>query len=145
MLARRNTARLLAAGGVEAGSAHYPVIVAVHALWIAAIFYSVPPDADVNWLLLLIFLLLQAGRVWVIASLGRYWTTRIITIPGQPLVKRGPYRLLRHPNYVIVTAEIACLPLAFGAWQIAVYFTVANCLILGWRIRTEDRVLASRR
>ncbi|MEX2615820.1 MAG: isoprenylcysteine carboxylmethyltransferase family protein [Alphaproteobacteria bacterium] len=144
-LARRNTVRLLAAGGIEAGAAHYPVIVLFHAAWLVANFIFLPADSAANGLLLAVFCLLQAGRVWVIASLGRYWTTRIITLPGQPLAARGPYRLMRHPNYAIVALEIACLPLIFGAWHIAILFTVANLLILAWRIRVEDRTLAPRR
>ncbi len=145
LLARRNTARLIAAGGVESGAAHYPLIVAIHTMWLVAIFLAIPPETGASLPMLLIFLALQAGRVWVIASLGKYWTTRIISIPGEPLIKRGPYRLMRHPNYAIVAAEIACLPAAFGAWQIAIYFSIANCLVLAWRIRAENKVLASRR
>jgi len=87
---------------------------------------------------------LQGLRVWVLATLGRYWTTRIITLPGAPLVRRGPYRWLRHPNYVVVAGEIAVLPLAFGAWQIAVVFSLANALVLWIRIRSEERALATR-
>lgn len=142
--ARRNTARLLAAGGREVGAGHYPFLVALHAGWLAALWFFVPADAPVSWPLLVVFALLQVGRLWVIASLGHHWTTRIVTLPGAPLVGRGPYRFLRHPNYVVVAAEILVLPLAFGAWQIALGFSAANGALLAWRIRVEDAALAER-
>jgi methyltransferase len=142
--AGRNTARLLAQGGVEHGRRHYPLIVALHAGWLAALALLVPPDTPGQWPWLALFAALQAARVWVIASLGPYWTTRVITLPGAPLVRRGPYRFLRHPNYCVVAAEIAVLPLAFGAWQIALAFSVLNALVLAHRIRVEQAALASR-
>lgn len=142
--AGRNTARLLAQGGVEHGRRHYPLIVALHAGWLAALALLVPPDTQGQWPWLALFAALQAARVWVIASLGPYWTTRIITLPGAPLVRRGPYRFLRHPNYWVVAAEIAVLPLAFGAWQIALAFSVLNALVLAHRIQVEQAALASR-
>ena len=143
--ARRNTRRLLAEGGIELGSGQYTLIVATHIAWLAALFFTVPPEASVSWGLLGLYGLLQAGRLWVIASLGRYWTTRLITLPQAPLIRRGPYRLCRHPNYAIVVAEIAVLPLAFGAWWIALVFTVINGCLLAWRIHMEDAALAVRR
>ena len=94
-----------------------------------------------NLWLLGLFVVLQAGRLWVIASLGRFWTTRIVTLANTPLVRHGPYRFLRHPNYAIVVAEIAVLPLAFGAWQIALGFTLANLPLLAYRIRIENAAL----
>ena len=90
-------------------------------------------------------MLLQLARAWVLVSLGQFWTTRIITAPGLPLVRRGPYRYLRHPNYVIVVAEIAILPLIFSAWWIALAFSVLNGILLVHRVRIENRVLAERR
>jgi len=143
-LARRNTRALLAAGAVERGSGHYPLIVAVHAGWLAAIVLAVPDTAQVSWPLIGVYLALQLLRVWVLASLGRFWTTRIITLPGAPLVRRGPYRFIRHPNYLLVAAEIAVLPLAFGAWQVAALFSVLNAAVLAWRIRRENEALAER-
>jgi methyltransferase len=89
--------------------------------------------------------LLQAGRLWVLRTLGRYWTTRIITVPSAPLVMSGPYRFVRHPNYVVVVCEIALLPLVFDGWEIALVFSVLNAALLHVRIRTEDSVLASRK
>ncbi len=144
-LSRRNERRLLAAGGHEVGAGHYPLIVLLHAAWLAALFFAIPRDAPVSWALLGLFLLLQGLRLWVIASLGPYWTARIVTLPGAPLSRRGPYRWLRHPNYLIVAAEIALLPLAFGAWGISVLFSLANGGLLAWRIRIENRVLEERR
>lgn len=99
----------------------------------------------VNIVWLSFFLLLQGARVWVMLSLGRYWTTRIITVPGAPVVRRGPYRFCRHPNYVIVVGEIAVLPLAFGAWEIALIFSLLNGALLFHRIRVEDSALETRR
>jgi methyltransferase len=95
--------------------------------------------------LLAVFVLLQGLRVWVLASLGRFWTTRVITLPGAPLVRRGPYRWFRHPNYLVVAGEILVLPLAFGAWEIAVIFSLANAAILTLRVRCEERALSPRR
>ena len=141
----RNTRRLLAEGARIVGDGHYPLLVAVHAGWLAALWMFVPRDAEVNIPLLAFFLVLQAARLWIILSLGPYWTTRIVTLPGRPLVRRGPYRWVRHPNYLLVSAEIAVLPLAFGAWEIALVFSLLNAAALTVRIRAEDRALAGRR
>ena len=89
-------------------------------------------------------MLVQPLRIWIIASLGPYWTTRIITVPGEPLVRRGPYRFFRHPNYIVVCAEIGVLPLAFGAVEIAIVFSILNAALLSWRIRVEERALQGR-
>jgi len=145
VLANRNTAALKARGAVEIGAAHYPLIVALHAAWLAAIFWFLPQPPTVSWPLLAVFLVLQALRVWVLATLGPYWTTRIITLPGAPLVKRGPYRFLRHPNYLVVAGEIAVLPLVFGEIAVAIVFALANAAVLFWRIRQEETALAARR
>lgn len=143
--ARANAVALKARGGVEVGAGHYPLLVAFHVAWLAALILFVPGDAPVNFALLALFAALTAGRAWILATLGRYWTTRVITIPGEPLVRRGPYRFLRHPNYLMVAGEIAVLPLVFGAWEIALLFTALNLPLLAWRIRIEDRALAERR
>ena len=143
--ARRNTKRLLAAGGVEAGAGHYPLLVLVHVAWLATLAVVASGPVAPNWWLLGFYLLLQLGRFWVIASLGPYWTTRIVTVPGEPLVQRGPYRFFKHPNYLIVAAEIAVLPLAFGAWKTAIVFSLLNAGVLAFRIRVEDRAIAERR
>jgi methyltransferase len=143
--AQSNTRRLLASGAVEHGRSHYPLIVALHALWIAALLVAVPRYASPDMILLGLFGLLQIARVWVIASLGRYWTTRILTLPSAPLVRRGPYRFIRHPNYLVVALEIPVLSGAFHAWWLALGFGLANLAILSWRIRTENLALAPRR
>ena len=144
LYARRNTARLLAAGGSEAGAGHYPLFILLHAGWLVALFVAVPAEVGILWPLIGVFAGLQLGRVWVIASLGRYWTTRIITVEGAPLVRRGQFKFLRHPNYAIVTCELAVLPLAFGAWWIAGAVTVLNAALLAHRIRIENAALAER-
>lgn len=142
---RRNEARLRAAGGIEHGAGHYPLIVALHAAWLAALWLGIPADAPVSWWFFGGFVAAQLARAWILVTLGRWWTTRIITVPGAPLVRRGPYRLLRHPNYAVVIAEIALLPLAFGAWRIALVFSLLNALLLVWRIRVEENAIADRR
>jgi methyltransferase len=120
-------------------------MVALHIAWLLAILLTVPSEAGVSVPLLIVFAILQGLRLWVLLSLGRYWTTRVITVPGAPLVRRGPYRFLRHPNYVVVAAEIAVLPLAFRAWAVATVFSALNAALLAWRISLEDQVLAPRR
>jgi methyltransferase len=141
----RNTRRLLARGGVETGAAQYPLIVLLHAAWLVSMAVLIPPATPPNWALLALYVLLQPLRFWTITTLGEYWTTRIITLPGAPLVRRGPYRFFRHPNYIVVCAEIAILPLAFGATEIAIIFSILNASLLSWRIRVEERTLAARR
>jgi methyltransferase len=143
--AERNTAALLARGAIEVGRRHYPLIVLLHASWLVAMVLALPFPPRIFWLCLSAVLALQAARVWVIASLGPYWTTRIITLDTAPLVRRGPYRFVRHPSYLIVALEIAALPLAFGEFWVALIFSLANVAILSWRIRQEDQALSSRR
>jgi methyltransferase len=145
VVAQRNTKRLLQEGGREVGARHYPLFVLLHGGWLLAMFLLVPSNAPASLPLLAAFVVLQLLRVWIVATLGRFWTTRIITVPGAPLVRRGPYRFLRHPNYVVVIGEIALLPLAFGAWQIALLFSLLNLKLLWHRIRVEDAALAARR
>jgi methyltransferase len=140
-----NSARLRRLGAVEADAGGYPLYVLLHAGWLTSLAVFVPATTPPYWPLIGVFALLQLGRIWVIASLGRYWTTRIITLPDAPLVRTGPFRYLRHPNYLLVVAEIAVLPLAFGAVAIAVIFSTLNLLLIARRIRIEERVLAPRR
>lgn len=142
--ARRNEGRLRQRGGVEVGAAHYPLFIVLHGSWLIVLALAVPWDAPVSWPLIAAFLVLQAGRVWVIASLGPYWTTRIITVPGAPLVRSGPYRWLKHPNYLVVALEIPLLPLVAGQVWLAVGFGIANLALLAWRIRVENGALADR-
>lgn len=144
VLAQRNTKRLLARGAVEVGAGHYPLMVAMHSAWLISLVVFIPFDAAPNIPLLVVFGLLQLGRVWVIASLGPYWTTRIITLPDAPLVQKGPYRFVKHPNYWVVAGELAVLPLAFGSVALAVIFTLLNGLVLFIRISAENQALSVR-
>ena len=143
VLARRNTRGLLQRGGIEIASRHYPAIVACHALWLASLWLlGWQRPVALGWLAL--FVLLQLMRGWVLLTLRARWTTRIIVVPGETLVRRGPYRWLRHPNYAVVVGEIAVLPLAFGLPAVAVLFTLANAFVLSVRIRAENRALGGR-
>ncbi len=139
-LAGRNTRRLLAKGGREIGARHYPLLVLLHAAWLAGL-WALAWDRPVRWPWLAAFAVLQALRVWAIASLGERWTTRLVVLPGAPLVRRGPYRFLPHPNYMVVAAEIAVLPLAFGLGLYAAAFSLANAAVLAIRLRAETRAL----
>jgi methyltransferase len=143
--ARSNTARLRRLGAVEADAGGYPLFVLLHVGWLTSLALFVPAETPPNWLLIGLFALLQLGRIWVLVSLGRYWTTRIITLPDAPLVQTGPFRYLRHPNYLLVAVEIAVLPLAFGAVAVAATFSALNLMLLARRIRLEERVLTPRR
>jgi methyltransferase len=143
--AGRNTARLRRRGAVEADAEGYPLFILLHAGWLVSLALFVPANASPNWFLIGCFALLQFGRIWVILSLGGYWTTRLVNLPSAPLVRTGPFRYIRHPNYLLVIAEVAILPLAFGAFAIAATFSVLNLLLIARRIRIEDRILAPRR
>lgn len=142
LLARRNTAVLLAEGAIEHGGRHYPAIVALHVAWLVVLAVGAPGPVSVSWVL--VFLALQLGRLWVLATLGRYWTTRIIRQPGAPLMATGPYRYVRHPNYLIVALEVPVLPMALGMPIAAACFGAANLAVLWWRIRVEERALGLR-
>ena len=142
--ANRNTRALLLRGGIEVGREHYPLFVLLHAAWLLAIVLALPQPAPINWIALTGYVALEALRLWTMLSLGSYWTTRIINLPDAPLVRRGPYRFVRHPNYMIVTGEIALLPLVFGEVWVTVVFSSLNGALLYWRIRTEDSALAPR-
>lgn len=145
VLARRNTRRLLVQGAHEVGAAHYPLIVALHAAWLLGLWYlavyRVPAGQSVNLFWLLLFVVLQLARVWVIASLGGRWTTRIIILPGATLVRRGPYRFLSHPNYWVVAGELLVLPLVFGLVWYGLVFTLLNATVMWIRIRAEAAAL----
>jgi methyltransferase len=143
--ANRNTRRLLARGAVEVGARHYPLFVALHAGWLLAIATTVDPETPINWFWAAGYGLVQAARFWVMFSLGKYFTTRIITLPGAALVRRGPYRYIAHPNYAVVVAEIIALPMIFGAVWIALVFSVLNAALLFHRIRVESAALGPRR
>ncbi len=143
VLSRRNTERLLAQGAREAAPGHYPLIVALHAAWLVGLWYLAVwhGDVGVSWGWLAVFVVLQGLRVWVIATLGPRWTTRIIVLSGAPLVREGPYRFVSHPNYGIVAAEILVLPLCFGLVWYGIVFAGLNALVLWIRIRAEEAAL----
>jgi len=132
--------RLLASGAREYGASHYPLIVAVHALWLIGLWW-LAPDRPIDGFWLGLFVLIEIARIWVLATLGRRWTTRIIVLPNAPLVRRGPYRFVNHPNYLVVVGEIAVLPLVFGLWRIALIFTLLNAAVIAIRIREENHAL----
>ena len=140
-LARRNHRALLARGAVEVGQAHYPAMVALHAGWLLALPATIDPRTAVSLPLLAVFMLLECGRVWVIATLGSRWTTRVVVLPGAAPIRSGPYRYVRHPNYVIVCGELAVVPLMFGAWTLAATASVLNLLVLRARLRVENAAL----
>ena len=129
----------------EFGSRHYPLFIILHGGWLLALLFGVAGTAEINIPILGVFGLLLFGRLWVILTLGPYWTTRIISSTEFPLIRNGPYRFLRHPNYWIVTGEVFVLPVSFGAWQIAVIFSVLNAALLRWRVQIENEALALRK
>ncbi len=140
VLARRNTSGLMRRGGIEIAPQHYPAIIACHTLWLASLWlFGWSKPVALGWLAL--FVVLQAMRGWVLATLGARWTTRIVVIPGETLVARGPYRWLKHPNYAVVVAEIVVLPLALGLPFVALVFSVVNAGVLFIRIRAENAAL----
>ncbi|MEJ7872401.1 MAG: isoprenylcysteine carboxylmethyltransferase family protein [Rubrobacteraceae bacterium] len=146
VLARRNERRARARGAVERGRGHYPFIVALHTLWLVSTLVEGilrGPELPVFWPVpLALFLLVQPLRYWALFSLGESWNTKILVVPGAKPVRRGPYRYLNHPNYVVVVVEILSFPLIFGAWVTALVVTVLNAAVLYVRIREENRALA---
>ncbi len=140
VLAQRNTAALMARGAREAAPGHYPLIVALHASWLAVLWiWGASQPVHLGWLA--VFLVLQVLRVWTLATLGPRWTTRIIVLPGADLVRTGPYRFVSHPNYVVVIGEIAVLPLCLGLPWVALAFSALNAAVLTVRIRAESAAL----
>lgn len=138
--AHRNTRRLVAGGASEVAPEHYPLIVALHAAWLGGLWlFAWDGQIDIFWLW--VFALLQAMRFWVLATMGRRWTTRIIIVPGEALVSTGPYRFLSHPNYAVVIGEIAVLPLVFGMPVYALIFSLLNAVVMSIRIAAENRAL----
>jgi len=143
VIAASNTRHSRARGAVEIGRGHYPAMVTLHAAWLLTLWLTAG-GRPVNLPLLGVFVVLQGLRVWVLATLGRRWTTRIIVLPGAPLVTAGPFRFLRHPNYCVVVGEIAILPLVFGLYWVAIVFSLLNAAMLVVRIRSEAGVLYGR-
>lgn len=143
-LARRNQNALMQRGAIEAAREHYPFLVALHASWLACLWwFGARQPVLGGWLA--VFLLLQVLRVWTLATLGRRWTTRIIILPGAALVRAGPYRFVNHPNYIVVIGEIAVLPLCLGLPWLALLFSLANGVLLTVRIRAENGALRQSR
>ena len=146
VLARGNERKTRARGAVERGRVHYSSIVALHVLWLVSTLVEGllrGPDFPPYWPVpLALFLLVQPLRYWAVFSLGENWNTKILIVPGAKLVRRGPYRYLSHPNYVVVVVEILVFPLIFGAWVTALVFTALNAVVLYVRIREENRALA---
>lgn len=144
-LSRRNERRARTRGAVERGAGHYKPIVAAHTSWLISTFVEGAlrgPDFPAFWPIpLALFLLVQPVRYWAIFSLGENWNTRILVVPGAKLVRRGPYRYVKHPNYVVVIVEILAFPLIFGAWITALVFSILNALLLHVRIKEENRAL----
>jgi methyltransferase len=140
LIANRNTRKLLEEGGFEAAPRHYPLIVALHAAWLGGL-WLMAWDRPVNPGWLAVFAVLQILRGWVLLTLGSRWTTRIIVVPGEALVRKGPYRLMSHPNYAVVVGEIAVLPLALGLPWYALVFSLLNGAVLAVRIRAENAAL----
>jgi methyltransferase len=141
----RNTRRLLDKGAQEFGREYYPVVAVSHLAWIAALFLLVPAAADVIWPLLWVYLLVQILRYWVIGTLGRYWTHRILSLNSDPVVATGPYKFLRHPNYLVTMIETPLLPLCFGAIEVAVVMSPIWAAVLYYKIILEDHALSERR
>jgi methyltransferase len=144
VIARRNTAALMARGAVEHGANHYPVMVLLHASWLAGLWWF-GWNASVIWPLMYVYIALQAFRIWILATLGSRWSTRILTIPNENLVVRGPYRFVRHPNYILVLLEVPLLPLALGLDGFALLYGLLNIAMLAWRMRVEETALSPAR
>jgi methyltransferase len=140
--AKQNERRLFAAGGVEYGRSHLPLIVLLHATWMAGM-WVLAYDRTVDPVFLALVIVLQLARFWVLITLGRRWTIRIIAVPGERLIASGPYRYLRHPNYAVVSGEIAAVPLALGLPIYALVFSALNALVLAIRIPAENAALAA--
>jgi methyltransferase len=139
-LARWNTNRLLKQGAREEAAGHYPLIVALHVAWLGGL-WLLAWNRPIHSLWLALFAVVQLLRFWVLATLRERWTTRILILPGAPLITTGPYRYLKHPNYVVVAAEIAILPLAFGLAWYALAFSILNAGVLYVRINAENTAL----
>lgn len=139
-IAKKNTAALLEKGAVEYGAWHYPFMVTLHSFWVAALLLAGHVEV-INFLWLAIFAILQFFRLWILTSLGERWTTRIIVL-DEPLVLAGPFKYFKHPNYMLVVAEIFVAPMVLGLWQMAIVFSVLNAAMLFVRIREEEKALA---
>ncbi len=147
-VARRNLVWARARGGVETGAGHYPVMVALHtALLLGCLVEVFVADRPflpwLGWPMLALLVAAHALRWWCIRTLGPQWNTRVVRVPGMPLVSGGPYRWFRHPNYVAVVVEGVALPLVHTAWVTALVFTVLNAILLGVRLKVEEQALSA--
>ncbi|MEJ6593882.1 isoprenylcysteine carboxylmethyltransferase family protein [Parasphingorhabdus sp.] len=143
--ANRNTRRLLSEGGQEHGADHYHYFIFLHSAWISIIALLVDPQHTIHTAMLALFVATQILRVWTLASIGRWWTTRIISAPHFERVKRGPYRYISHPNYLVVILELAIVPLMLGLPWVALAFSILNAMLLRHRIAVENEVLTERK
>lgn len=143
-ISKRNEKWLLAQGAIEYGREHYPFIVALHSLFIVSLIaeYYLTGGQSISYICLALFILLLIFKYWVLSSLGTYWNTRIYRVPGAIAVKKGPYKLFKHPNYVDVVCEIAIIPLVFHLYYTAIIFSVLNAVMLSVRIKVENKVWA---
>ena len=143
VLAKRNTQRLIQKGAVEIGAGHYPAMVIMHTVWVVAlVWFGAGNPVSLFWLVL--FAILQMFRIWILTSLGSRWTTRIIVL-DEPLVIKGPYRYFKHPNYILVVAEIFVAPMVLGVLWLAVVFSILNAVMLYVRIGAEENALKQMR
>lgn len=143
LLSKRNEKWLLQNGAVEYGSRHYPFIVALHVLFIISLIveYSAQQTVSFSFFFIAVYFLLLAFKAWVILSLGKFWNTRIYHISNAPLIKKGPYLYFKHPNYMVVIAEIVVIPLVFHLYFTAITFTLLNAIMLYVRIKRENTIL----
>jgi methyltransferase len=141
-IARRNEKWLLSQGAIQYGQSHYHFMIALHTLFIVSIIteYNLSGHPSIDWLFLVLFILVLSFKFWALSSLGKYWNTKIYRIPGVYPVKKGPYKFLKHPNYMEVVCEIAIIPLVFHLYYTAVIFTVLNAVMLWVRISVENKV-----
>lgn len=143
IVAKRNEQWLRAQGAIEYGKEHYPLIVLLHTAFLVSLMveYYYTGNSEPNYVLLGIYLALMAAKVWVISSLGKYWNTKILRVHATPLVNKGPYKFVKHPNYIIVVCEIAIIPLVFHLYYTAIIFSILNALMLIKRIKEENKAL----
>lgn len=144
-IAKRNEKWMKKRGGIEKGEGHYRWFIIIHILFFISIlaetFIRSNQMIYVNYILLFIFIITQMGRFWCIYSLGRFWNTKVIILPGEPIIKKGPYKYIKHPNYIIVGVELFVIPLLFGAYVTAIIFPILHILLLRMRIPIENKAL----
>ncbi|MDB5139408.1 MAG: Isoprenylcysteine carboxyl methyltransferase family protein [Mucilaginibacter sp.] len=144
-IARKNEKWLLANGAIQYGQSHYPFMISLHTMFIVSLIveYILRGGTPISWIFLGLFLVILSFKFWALSSLGKYWNTKIYRIPGVYPVKKGPYKFLKHPNYIEVICEIAIIPLVFHLYYTAIIFTILNAIMLTVRIRVENKVWAA--